>query len=476
MKDSELVFEIQKVFVLIRGVAIPFDAMNHALADFFRCPDDLGAFVTSEHLSENAGFFQFGRNAICYGRCSNLSPANSFTSDLPDALQFVKIDGQSIDLPFDFAQVIENLRRERYSLNAGGQTNNIENGSAARRIYYVLRPLLPILVRKHLQKIHLKGWDQIPFPRWPVDFSVETLMERSLSIILNAGKAKRVPFIWFWPDGAPSCSIMTHDVEASAGRDMCTGLMDMDDSFGVKSAFQVVPEGRYEGATRLLEGIRNRGFEVNVHDLNHDGSLFLEEKEFQRRADRINKYVADFGTQGFRSGAMYRNQDWYSAFDFSYDMSVPNVAHLEPQRGGCCTVMPYFIGKILELPLTTIQDYSLFHILDDYSIDLWKHQIDLILKRNGLISFIIHPDYMIEKRARTVYAELLQYLARLREENNLWIALPGDVNRWWRNRSQMRLVSAGDTWKMEGPDCDRARLAYVTADGDRLAYTVESKS
>ena len=54
-------------------------------------------------------------------------------------------------------------------------------------------------------------------------------------------------------------------------------------------------------------------------------------------------------------------------------MSVPNVAHLEPQRGGCCTVMPYFVGDVLELPLTTIQDYSLFHILGDYSTTLWKN-------------------------------------------------------------------------------------------------------
>ena len=62
---------------------------------------------------------------------------------------------------------------------------------------------------------------------------------------------------------------------------------------------------------------------------------------------------------------MYREQQWFDAFEFSYDMSVPNVAHLEPQRGGCCTVMPYFVGDILELPLTTTQDYSLFHILGD---------------------------------------------------------------------------------------------------------------
>jgi hypothetical protein len=324
--------------------------------------------------------------------------------------------------------------------------------------------------------MHFRGWEQIPFPRWPVDFSVESLMEKTLSIALKSSPTKRVPFVWFWPDGAPACSIMTHDVEASAGRDMCGELMDMDDSFHIKSAFQIVPEVRYDAAKRLLEAVRNRGFEVNVHDLNHDGALFLEKKEFLQRADRINKYGTEFGTHGFRAGAMYRNQDWYPAFDFSYDMSVPNVAHLEPQRGGCCTVMPYFIDRILELPLTTIQDYSLFHILGDYNIELWKEQIDLISKRNGLISFIIHPDYVIEKRARKVYAQLLQFLVDLRAKQGLWIALPGEVNQWWRNRSQMKLVQTGTTWKIEGTGSERARIAYATLTEDRIVYTVENKS
>ncbi len=72
--------------------------------------------------------------------------------------------------------------------------------------------------------------------------------------------------------------------------------------------------------------------------------------------------------------------------------------------------MPYFIGKILELPLTTAQDYSLFHILEDYSIDLWKQQLSLIRRRNGLISFLTHPDYLIERRSRKVYESLLDYL------------------------------------------------------------------
>ena len=54
--------------------------------------------------------------------------------------------------------------------------------------------------------------------------------------------------------------------------------------------------------------------------------------------------------------------------------------------------MPYFVGDILEIPLTTIQDYMLFHYLGDYSLDLWKAQFVAILKKNGLMSFLVHPD------------------------------------------------------------------------------------
>ena len=37
--------------------------------------------------------------------------------------------------------------------------------------------------------------------------------------------------------------MMTHDVEGQAGLDFCDELMDIDDSFGIKSAFQLIPGG-----------------------------------------------------------------------------------------------------------------------------------------------------------------------------------------------------------------------------------------
>src|SRR5215831_2159154 len=156
-------------------------------------------------------------------------------------------------------------------------------------------------------------------------------------------------------------------------------------------------------------------------------------------------------------------------------MSISNVAHIDPQRGGCYTVFPYFIGRILELPLTTTQDYSLFHILGDYSIELWKKQIAMIMEKHGLVSFIVHPDYIIEGRALDVYNALLDYVSRLRDERSVWVTLPRDVNRWWRERSQMRLVHESGRWRIEGPGQERARIAYDSIKEGQLVYTVPSE-
>jgi hypothetical protein len=62
-----------------------------------------------------------------------------------------------------------------------------------------------------------------------------------------------------------------------------------------------------------------------------------------KHAKRINGYAEAFHARGFRSPSMYRNVDWFRDLNFSYDMSIPNVSRLDPQPGGCCTVMPYFL-------------------------------------------------------------------------------------------------------------------------------------
>jgi hypothetical protein len=127
---------------------------------------------------------------------------------------------------------------------------------------------------------------------------------------------------------------------------------------------------------------------------------------------------------------------------------------------------------MLELPVTTTQDYSLFNILGRYSIDLWQEQIDIIRRHNGLISFIVHPDYLTTIRARTIYEQLLQYLSNLRSDANVWIPTPGEVDAWWRQRSQMKLVQDGTSWRIEGAGANRAKIAYASLFQDSVVYSV----
>ena len=448
------------------------DAVNSAFLDYYRCPENFADLILSRDLSANRGFFQFGRDAICYGQSSRGSLAKRATDELYDTETDVVADQNTLRLPFNPSEIVANLRYERYvsSCNGGGV-----RGSILRKSYYLVRPLLPVSVRKHLQRIQLRDWHEIPFPNWPVDLTVERILAKLLVLLLKTGSTDKIPFIWFWPDGSPSCAIMTHDVETLSGRNFCSELMDLDDAYGVKSSFQVIPENRYPVAQSFLDRIRHREFEINVHDLNHDGHLFRNRELFLRRAEQINRYGKAYGALGFRSGALYHNLDWYDALNFSYDMSVASVGHLEAQRGGCSSVMPFFVGDILELPVTTTQDYSLFHVLNQYSTDLWKRQIALIMKNHGMISFIVHPDYVMERRARDIYELLLAHLADLRSEGKAWIARPGEVNQWWRARSQMRLVLQGDQWVIEGPQKDRARIAYAVLEGDSLRYQVQPR-
>jgi len=448
---------------------------NEILVDYYRCPVEFAEFGMAGNLCQEPGYFRFGANGVCYGRSSSGFRAKLPATGLYDTVTDVEIAGSMPKLPFDPVEVIENLRLERYV--------GVDNGSKepsvhawTRNTYYAFRDFLPASWRRAIQRRYFRGWERLPFPKWPIDLSVEWIIEALMALSLKARGVEKIPFIWFWPDGFQSCVIVTHDVETLSGRDSCSALMDLDDSFGIKASFQIVPEGRYPVSEEFLNSIRGRGFEINVHDYNHDGRLYAEREEFLRRARRINEFARRFGAAGFRSGTLYRNLDWYDAFEFSYDMSVPNVAHLEVQRGGCCTVMPYFIGKILEIPLTTAQDYSVFYILGKNSIETWKTQLDLIIEKHGLASFNVHPDYQAEEKTRKGYRNLLEDLSRTRAERRLWMALPGEVDRWWRQRSEMRLVKQENGWRIEGNGKERARIAYAALCDDRLTYSVEGSA
>ncbi|HUN63391.1 MAG TPA: hypothetical protein VMU53_15450 [Candidatus Sulfotelmatobacter sp.] len=448
---------------------------SQALRDFYGVNLSTLDLRLDLHGSARAGFFHYGPNILCYGKSANGVARDFRRAGRFDALHAAASTNARTRLPVDFSELIENLRRERYVAPLWRGRKGLSRAVPLRRGYYAIREALPQNIRQRVQRAYFKNWKEIPFPNWPVDFTADALHQEFLKVVLKSQGLTKVPFIWFWPEGATACAILTHDVETVEARDFSSKLMDLDEAYGFRASFQVVPEGRYSVPLSYWNEIQSRHFEFNIHGLSHKGYLFRNRREFERLANFINSYVRTYGARGFRARGMYRNLDWFDAFEFSYDMSVPNVAHLEPQRGGCCTVMPFFVGNILEIPLTTSQDHSVFCTLQDYSIELWKKQVAMILKRNGLISFLTHPDYLIDLKPRGVYDSLLTHLRKICDVHNVWHALPGEVDRWWRARSRMKLTQTQAGWKIEGAEAQRARIAYASLEDDHLTYTIQSE-
>jgi peptidoglycan/xylan/chitin deacetylase (PgdA/CDA1 family) len=437
-----------------------------------KCPSSYLDQITCSPGSGPEGFFGLGDLRL-YGRTSGGATSPGMPKNLSRIDSLTSRGNGSVALPFDPTEIIDNLRLEKYVGAANAEISYIaDSKSLSRRIYYALRPLFPVRVRRILQRIALQDWSKIPFPAWPVDTTVEDFINWLWVLVLEATGEEQIPFIWYWPDSFTSCAIMTHDVETGAGQDFCPTILKMEQEFGIRSSFELVPEVRYEISQDVMEAIRKAGSEICVHGLNHDGRLFSSEELFRTRAMAINEYAKKWGANGFRSPVMYRNFAWYDAFKFSYDMSVPNVAHLDPQRGGCCTIFPFFVGDIVELPLTTTQDYPLYNIMRSDPMTMWTKQMDSIVAKHGLVSFIIHPDYTVEQERQDIYRELLQMLKRNGDEKKVWLALPGEVDTWWRERNGLTLTREGGTWSVRGKGSDRASVAYAKLENGKLAYVL----
>jgi hypothetical protein len=87
-----------------------------------------------------------------------------------------------------------------------------------------------------------------------------------------------------------------------------------------------------------------------------------------------------------------RNVEWVPELKFEYDSSFPDTDPYEPQPGGCCSIWPYFISNLLELPMTMPQDHTLFEILQHKDISVWKIKADWIEAKGGMVLINVHPD------------------------------------------------------------------------------------
>ena len=306
--------------------------------------------------------------------------------------------------------------------------------------FYRVRRAIPRGVQLALRRALIKRQGVPDFPKWPYDESVRDLLAALAAIVAAPGEGVR--FRWFWPGGARAALALTHDVESAAGLKNALRIADMEAARGLRSSFNVV-KSWYEIDHGILRELVARGFEIGVHGVWHDRSLFSTRAEFESQQELLREAAEAFGAVGFRSPATHRVTDWLAELPFEYDCTVPLSDPYEPQPGGCCSPWPYFIGDTVELPWTLTQDHTLFTLLRHRDIALWLRQAERLRDAAGLIQTLTHPDpgYLGEPGNARLYEA---FLDRMAEHADLWNALPRDIARWWRHRDSAETWSSAD--------------------------------
>jgi len=304
--------------------------------------------------------------------------------------------------------------------------------SLLTRIYYNVKPFLPQAVRWALRRRRAAGIRERSAAEWPINEA-----------------AGEVPRGWpGWPDGKRFALVLTHDVEGQKGVDKVRALAEVEMKYEFRSSFNFIPEGGYRVPAALREWLLERGFEVGVHDLNHDGKLYQSRAGFEAKAQRINHYLHEWKATGFRSGFMLRRLEWLHALDIEYECSTFDTDPFEPQPVGTHTIFPYWIphpggiGKgalgrgYVEVPYTLPQDSTLFLLLREPDGEIWKRKTEWIVGRGGMVLLNVHPDYIdMRGTGESMTFPLAHYEGFLswvleRYKQDVWQALPREISRF----------------------------------------------
>jgi len=299
-----------------------------------------------------------------------------------------------------------------------------------RKLYYHIKPLIPrhfqIWLRRRIIHYKRNAYSAV----WPIDEF-----------------AARPPKHWQgWPKEKKFALILTHDVDTARGQKRCLRLMEMEKRLGFRSSFNFVPE-RYDVVPKIRKHLANHGFEVGVHGLNHDGKLFQSKQVFQNRCKKINKYIREWNASGFRSPAMHHNLEWIHELDIEYDASTFDTDSFEPQSDGVSTIFPFWVQNrttndgYVELPYTIPQDFTVFILMKDQGLNIWKKKLDWIAANGGMALLNSHPDYMafngtkpcLEEYPVENYLHFLEYI-KSRYEGQYWHVLPCEMARYWRSK------------------------------------------
>ena len=328
---------------------------------------------------------------------------------------------------------------------------------SVRRAYYALKPLVPYWLRHGARSLTVRMGSRPSFPAWPCEPSLIELWREWLeSSLVKLGRTD-IWHVGFWPDGKDCCVVLTHDVEGPRGMERMEAMADAEEKLGFRSAWNL-PLDQYPIDWRRVERLRARGFEFGAHGLRHDGRLFRSLQDFNALAPKLEGLAREHKMRGFRAPSTLRQLEWLATLEFDFDSTLADTDPYEPQPGGTCSIFPFFLNRMVELPYTLPQDHTLLNLLRRDPLPVWTAKARWIASHGGMILTLVHPDYC------GVPPGLLKYVDLLKQLNDLesaWRALPSAVAAWWRRRATLRL-SVGSGGPAVSGDSDGAIVRPVS--------------
>jgi peptidoglycan/xylan/chitin deacetylase (PgdA/CDA1 family) len=331
---------------------------------------------------------------------------------------------------------------------------------AGMQAYYRIKRLIPAALRHRLNSAAIKMRGRREFPRWPCESALADYWRDWIQISLRTLNASDGWHIGFWPDGMKCCIVLTHDVEGPLGMSRMERMADLEERYNFHSAWNL-PLSQYAIDWKLIERLGKRGFEFGAHGLSHDGRLFRSESDFSELAPILQQLAHVHGLRGFRAPSTLRRAEWIGKLSFDFDCSFSDSDPYEPQPGGTCSVFPFFLASLVELPYTMPQDHTLIHLLRRSPMQIWAPKARWIESLGGMILTLVHPDYCGSGQHLKEYETLLRMLG---EFQSAWRALPSEVAAWWRRRDQMRLTVNGNSPSIEGAGSERAIARMLSSE------------
>jgi peptidoglycan/xylan/chitin deacetylase (PgdA/CDA1 family) len=330
--------------------------------------------------------------------------------------------------------------------------------SSALKAYYKVKKFIPAGVRHWINYAAVRSRTRDQFPHWPCETALIDFWRDWLRSSLDRMGQSDAWHIGFWPEGKRCCIVLTHDVESEEGFERIEAMADLEERYGFRSAWNL-PMAQFPLDWKRLERLQARGFEIGAHGLAHDGRMFRSAEDFEECRTELERIAAEHGLRGYRGPSTLRNPQWIGKMAFDYDSSFSDTDPYEPQPGGTCSLFPFFLSRMVELPYTLPQDHTLIHLVRRNPVSLWATKARWIQSLGGMILTLIHPDYSGDSAGLASYEELLKILAGF---DDAWRALPREVAQWWRERAQMRLLASGSVPSIQGPGAMRAVARRVS--------------